>query len=63
MNERRFTPKSIYIGRSKIATRIKFWTWTRREGLRVVYTDGQEAKSEYTLPQLIRSGEAVEVDL
>ena len=62
MRVRTFIPKSQYVGKTNIRTCVRNWIWTKHGGLRVRYTNGMGFKSEYTLPELLKSGEAIEVE-
>lgn len=44
-----------YFFPSKKGTSIHHWEWTKRNGLRVVFTDGLSCKSGWTLPELLKA--------
>lgn len=60
-NRREFIPVSRFVGRTTVVTTIKRYFWTRSRGLYVEFKDGLKVKSDYTLPELLASGEVTEV--
>jgi len=48
--------KRIFTNTNKRSA-VSHWVWTKGRGLRVVYRNGCNWKSEYTLPELLKSNE------
>ena len=42
-----------YVGRTNVPRAVELWYWTRQKGLRVVYTDGLDVRSAYTLREFL----------
>ena len=59
--KRYFVPSHATVGRTMIPTCIHHYEYTRSRGLRVYDTRGMTWKSDYTLPELIKTKEAIEI--
>jgi len=57
--DRVFVPVSRYVGRTTVETRVACWEWRRGYRLRVIYTDGTAAWSDYRGLRELRAGENV----
>lgn len=58
--ERVFVPSKKYVLGTNIQTSVRRWTWTRRNGLRVEYSDGLTCRSDYSLPELLKIERPIE---
>lgn len=56
-----FVPAREFIGSTRVRTQVDHWYWHKRHGLRCVYRDGLDWRSEYTLPELLKTEQVVEV--
>lgn len=62
MKKRVFVPARKYVGHTNIRTAVDCWEWTRSGGLRVFYTDGLSARSDYSsLPEMLKAESPIEL--
>ena len=56
-----FRPKSDFCGKTTIRTIVHRWIWVKGGGVIVESKTGGFTKSDYTLKELIKGDEAVEI--
>ena len=61
--KRLFIPTSEYVGNTNVFTSVKQWIWKRGKGLFVEYYDGLKTKSDYTLPELLKTEKVREIKI
>ena len=58
---RTFKHRSKYVRNLSILTCVDRWEWTEGKGLFVIFTDGIKCKSSYTLKELLKIENPVEI--